>query len=104
MIGLTRRERVSDSHPVRPVLHRGAVDLTDLERALLALERDWWRDGASRAEAARRRLGLAAADHARLIGALIDRSDAEAHDPVLVRRLRRMRDARRSERAGRRVA
>lgn len=104
MIGLTRRERASDSHPVRPVLHRGAVDLTDLERALLALERDWWRDGASRAEAARRRLGLSAGEHARLAGALVDRPEAEAHDPVLVRRLRRMRDARRAERAAGRAA
>lgn len=75
--------------------------LTDLERALLDLERDWWRDGATRAEAARRRLGLSSADYASVLGALIDRPEAEAHDPVAIRRLRRARDARRLARSGR---
>ena len=80
------------------------MDLTDRERSLLAFERHWWRYGATRADAARRRFGLGGAEHGRIVGDLIDRPAALAHDPVLVRRLRRMRAARRLERAERRAA
>jgi hypothetical protein len=82
-------------------LHRGGVDLTERERALLAFERHWWRYGATRADAARARFGLGGPEHGRIVGALIDRPEALAVDAVLVRRLQRMRTARRLERSGR---
>ncbi|KAA1426561.1 DUF3263 domain-containing protein [Nocardioides antri] len=80
------------------------MHLTELERSLLAFERHWWRYGASRADAARRRFGLSGSDHGRIVSDLIDREEALAHDPVLVRRLRRMRATRRIQRSERRVA
>ncbi|KAA1417062.1 DUF3263 domain-containing protein [Nocardioides humilatus] len=74
------------------------MPLTDRERALLVFERHWWRYGATRADAARAHFGLAGPEHRRIVGALIDRAEAHEHDPVLVRRLRRMRATHRAER------
>lgn len=87
-----------------PTRHRGAVSLTEHERALLDFERHWWRCGATRADAAQRRFGLDAAEHRRTIAALIDSPAALEHDPVLVRRLRRMRATHRAGRSERRAA
>lgn len=80
------------------------MDLTERERAMLAFERRWWRYGATRASAARQRFGLGPGEYGALVAALIDRPEALAHDPVLVRRLQRMRGALRLERSERRVA
>lgn len=75
------------------------MPLTDHERALLDFERHWWRYGATRADAARARFGLGGTEHRRMVGALMDRPEALAHDPVLVRRLRRMRVSHRTTRS-----
>ena len=80
------------------------MDLTERERAMLAFERRWWRYGATRASAARQRFGLGPGEYSRIITTLVDRPAALAHDPVLVRRLRRMRDSRRLERSEQRAA
>ena len=75
------------------------MDLTERERAMLAFERRWWRYGATRASAARQRFGLGPGEHGAVVNALLDRPEALAHDPVLVRRLIRMRAVRRLERS-----
>jgi len=80
------------------------MDLTERERAMLAFERRWWRYGATRASAARERFGLDAGEYGGIITALLDRPEALAHDPVLVRRLRRRQGLRRLERSERRAA
>jgi hypothetical protein len=77
------------------------MDLTDRERAMLAFERRWWRYGATRGSAARERFDLGPGEYGAIIADLIDRPAALAHDPVLVRRLRRLRDSRRLERSER---
>jgi hypothetical protein len=50
------------------------------------------------AMAALDRLGMSDTRHAQVVGHLIDRPDVEAAYPVLVHRLRRLRDARRRAR------
>jgi len=80
------------------------MDLSERERAMLAFERRWWRYGATRASAARQRFGLGPGEYGAIVTALLDRPQALAHDPVLVRRLRRIQSARRSDRSGRRAA
>ena len=72
--------------------------LSERERAILDLERSWWAGPdphPSKDAAARACLGLSRSRFNALLGQLIESPDAEAYDPLLVRRLRRDRAARR---------
>ena len=80
------------------------ADLTDREQEILAFEREWWRWATAKDRAARDRFGLSAADYYRMLSELIDRDEALEHDPLLVRRMRRLRATRRRERAARRTS
>ncbi|MBI3648050.1 MAG: DUF3263 domain-containing protein [Actinobacteria bacterium] len=72
------------------------------EREILDFERGWWREPGPKALRIRDGLGLSVAHYHQLLNRLIDRPEALAYDPMLVRRLRRLRDARRRRRvAGR---
>ena len=71
------------------------------DRAILAFERDWWRHAGAKEEAIRSQFGLSAARYYQLLNILIDSPDAVRHDPMLVRRLQRARDARTRARASR---
>jgi len=51
----------------------------------------------------RERLGLSGTRYHQLLNSLIDTPDALAYDPMLVGRLRRLREARRRARAARRT-
>jgi hypothetical protein len=77
------------------------VPLSDRDRALLAFEAEWRRHGGAKVEAIRAEFAMAPARYYQLIGRLIDTAEALEHDPLLVRRLRRLRDARVQERAAR---
>lgn len=68
--------------------------LTDAERDILAFERSWWEQRASKDDAIRARFGLDAAAYYRTLNTLLDRPSAVEHDPLLVRRLRRLRSVR----------
>jgi hypothetical protein len=71
--------------------------------AILAFERRWWRHAGAKEQAIRDDFGLSAARYYQLLGALIDMPAALAHDPMLVKRLQRMRDARLDARTARRL-
>ena len=75
--------------------------LSDRDRALLAFERQWSRHTASKEEAIRDVFAISAARYYQLLNAVIDSPAAVRHDPMLVRRLLRARDARTSARAAR---
>ena len=78
------------------------VELSPRERAILTFERDWWKYAEAKDAAARSRLGLTPQDYYRALAEIIDRPAALAHDPLLVRRLRRQRLTRQRQRqAGR---
>jgi hypothetical protein len=68
--------------------------LTADDRKLLAFERSWWEHRASKETAIRAQFGTDAAAYYRALNALLDRPEALDHDPLLVRRLRRLRAAR----------
>ena len=54
-----------------------------------------------KANAARELVGMSEVRHAQVVDALLDRADAEAEAPMLVRRLRRVREARQRARRAR---
>ncbi|GAA3508508.1 hypothetical protein FHR32_002338 [Streptosporangium album] len=76
--------------------------LTDRERELLAFERRWWRHAGAKEQAVREAFDISATRYYQLLGELIDRPEALAHDPMLVKRLLRLRETRRRARAARR--
>ncbi|WP_194410950.1 DUF3263 domain-containing protein [Microbacterium cremeum] len=77
------------------------MPLTDRDRALLDFEAEWRRHAGAKEEAIRADLGMSPARYYQLLGRLIDTAEAQGHDPMLVKRLRRLRDERLRERAGR---
>ena len=74
------------------------MELTERERAILDLERSWWTEVGPKEVAIAEQLELSTTRYYELLNELIDRPEAEAHDPLVVRRLRRMRDRRRRSR------
>jgi uncharacterized protein DUF3263 len=70
---------------------------------ILDFERDWWRSPTPKAVAIRERFGLSAARYYQALNRLIDQPHALEYDPMLVRRLRRMREGRRRKRFARRL-
>jgi hypothetical protein len=76
-------------------------ELGDRDTAILEFERQWWRHAGAKEQAIREEFGLSAARYYQLLGALIDSPAALAHDPMLIKRLQRVRDARVAARAAR---
>jgi uncharacterized protein DUF3263 len=73
-------------------------ELAHRERAILEFERTWWKGPRPKHRAIRARFGLSASRYYEVLDRLIDEPDALAHDPMLVKRLRRNRAARRRQR------
>lgn len=72
--------------------------LTDIARDILDFEKLRWIYPAAKESAIRTRFGLTATRYYQHLNTLIDHPAAEAHDPQLVRRLRRLRDERARQR------
>lgn len=77
--------------------------LSERDLKILAFERQWWRHAGAKEHAIRDAFGFSATRYYQLLGDLIDRPEAMEHDPMLVKRLRRLRAARQRERAARRL-
>lgn len=75
--------------------------LGERESRILAFERQWWRHAGAKEEAIRAEFGLSTARYYQLLNALLDSPDAIVADPMLVKRLRRLRDARTTARSAR---
>ena len=78
-----------------------ASTLTDLETHILDFERNWWRFAGAKESAIKDLFDLTAARYYQLLNDLIDRDDALAASPMLVKRLRRLREARMQARSAR---
>jgi len=78
-----------------------SVNLTDLEMAILEFERNWWRYAGAKESSIKELLEMDAPTYYRLLNDLIDRDDALAASPMLVKRLRRLREARTQARSAR---
>ena len=69
-----------------------AVSLSDLEIRILDFESNWWRFAGAKESAIKELFDLNAPRYYQLLNDLIDREDALAAAPMLVKRLRRLRD------------
>ncbi|MBW3662586.1 MAG: DUF3263 domain-containing protein [Actinobacteria bacterium] len=79
------------------------AELDERSRAILGFEREWWKYAGAKEQAIRDRFDLSPTRYYQLLNRLIDDDDALSYDPMLVKRLRRMRAARQRQRAARRL-
>jgi hypothetical protein len=77
--------------------------LTDDDLAMLELEASWWKYVAVKETLVRERFDVSPTVYYARLNRLIDRPEALAAAPLVVRRLQRLRDQRRAQRAARRV-
>ncbi|MEI5584498.1 MULTISPECIES: DUF3263 domain-containing protein [unclassified Agromyces] len=94
-------EGTADPDPSAP--RRSAEGLDERRRRILAFEARAWRDAARKADAIRDELDLSPARYYRLLAELVDDPAALRHDPMLVKRLQRQREARAAARAERAI-
>src|SRR4029450_5991153 len=72
-------------------------------RAVLDFERSWWLEGGPKERLIRERLGISSTRYQQLLMRAIDLTEALRYDPMLVCRLRRLRESRRRKRLARRL-
>ena len=77
--------------------------LTERDGAIIAFERHWRKYAGAKEQAIRDQFQMSATRYYPVLNALIDRPEALAHDPLLVKRLRRLRAARQRARSARRL-
>ena len=80
-----------------------AAGLGARDREILDFERQWWKYAGAKETAIRESFDMSATRYYQVLNALIDRPEALVEDPLLVRRLRRMRAERQRARSARRL-
>ncbi len=75
--------------------------LSELETRILEYEGTWWKFAGAKESAIKELFDLSAPRYYQLLNDLIDREDALIAAPMLVKRLRRLREARMSARTAR---
>lgn len=75
--------------------------LTDEQRAVLDFERQWWKFAGAKEAAIRETFDMSSTRYYQVLNAAIDAPGALEHDPLLVRRLDRLRAARQRQRSAR---
>jgi hypothetical protein len=86
--------------------HDGADDTSGLDeraREILDFEREWWRYAGAKEQAVRERFDVSPTRYYQLLNRVIDDEQAVLYDPMLVKRLRRLRSSRQRQRAARRL-
>ena len=81
----------------------GKGGLTRRDREILAFERQWWKYAGAKEQAIRELFDMSATRYYQVLNALIDTPAALAADPMLVKRLRRLRASRQRQRSARRL-
>lgn len=80
-----------------------SATLSERDRAILEFEKQWWRHPGSKEQAVRELFDLSATRYYQVLNVLIDSPAALREQPMLVKRLRRMRSSRQQARSARRL-
>ena len=80
-----------------------STPLSDRDLAMLDLERSWWEKPGVKEQRVRELFDVSTTRYYQELNTLIDRQEALAHDPLLVKRLRRLRAERQRTRSARRL-
>lgn len=79
------------------------ADLSERDAQILDFERQWWRYAGAKDDAIKELFDLSATRYYQILNSLLDNPAALAYDPMLIKRLRRMRDQRHRARSARRL-
>lgn len=81
----------------------GVGELSSRDADILAFERQWWKFAGAKEQAIRDQFQMSATRYYQVLNNLIDSPAALAHDPLLVKRLRRLRATRQRNRSAKRL-
>ncbi|MFI6364664.1 DUF3263 domain-containing protein [Nocardia sp. NPDC050630] len=93
----------SEDVTAAPQVEGDGDGLSRREHDILAFERQWWKYAGAKEEAIRELFGMSPTRYYQVLNAVVDRPEALAADPMLVKRLRRLRASRQKARAARRL-
>ncbi|WP_026925791.1 DUF3263 domain-containing protein [Granulicoccus phenolivorans] len=78
-------------------------ELSERDAAILDFERQWWKYAGAKEQGIREQFDMSATRYYQILNALLDTQEALEHDPLLVKRLRRMRANRQRARSAKRL-
>ncbi|TVT59056.1 DUF3263 domain-containing protein [Amycolatopsis rhizosphaerae] len=93
-------ESMADDRPSPP---DSVAGLSEREAAILAFERQWWRFAGAKEQAIREQFDLSPTRYYQLLNQLLEKPEALSADPMLVKRLRKLRTVRQRRRVARRL-
>lgn len=76
-------------------------DLVQQEKDMLDFERTWWKHAGVKEQAIKERFNVSATRYYQLLNELLEKPAAMQHDPILVKRLKRLRLYRQRQRVAR---
>ena len=77
------------------------MELSQLDVDILDFERSWWKHAGVKERAIKERFNMSATRYYQLLNALLENPAALEHDPILVKRLTRLRTYRQRQRTAR---
>ncbi len=81
----------------------GASNLTERDLKVLEFERQWWKYSGAKEQAIRELFQMSSTRYYQVLNTLIDNPAALEVDPMLIKRLRRLRDFRQRSRSARKL-
>lgn len=84
-------------------VNTSTTGLSDRDREIIAFERQWWKYAGAKEQAVRELFDMSATRYYQVLNALIDSPAALEADPMLIKRLRRLRASRQRARSARRL-
>jgi len=78
-------------------------ELSDRDRQIIAFERQWWKYAGAKEQAIRELFDMSTTRYYQVLNALIDNPAALQADPMLIKRLSRLRATRQRARSARRL-
>jgi hypothetical protein len=76
-------------------------ELTQQETEILDFERTWWKHAGVKEQAIKERFSMSATRYYQVLNELLENPAALQHDPILVKRLKRLRTYRQRQRVAR---
>ncbi len=80
-----------------------SAQLSDRDREILAFERQWWTYQGAKEQMIKELFDMSSTRYYQVLNALINNPAALSEDPMLIKRLRRLRDQRQRTRSARRL-
>jgi hypothetical protein len=77
------------------------AELTEQEIHILDFERSWWKHAGVKEQAIKERFSMSATRYYQVLNELLENPAALEHDPILVKRLKRLRTYRQRQRVAR---